>query len=574
MPHIKVPFFSFSFQTQKKKRIYTIFFTLLLLLNTNVIFSQEEAVLQELLKTIEKSSEYDAVKIDRIKNLKAELSMQSGDSLAQRFKLNRLLFNEYRIFKQDSAYKYAQKCRELSENLGSIGLIAETTLDLANVCVSAGMFSEALEYLNAISQEEVPKEIRFSYFGLLGRCYSDMGEYSTISYFSERYKEAAQEYHQKSLALAQVDSWDYTMLRGYLEYRDGKLDEALTDITPLLNVRGDLRSQAVINSVLGDIHARLGNEQKAILHLSRSSIADIKSSAKENLAMIQLAEFLFEQGEVKLASTFIKKANQDAEFYGARQRKIRVGAILPLIEEQIIEQVETQRARLYSQNIMLSVLLVFVLLLAIVAYIQLRRLKRARWALVEAHKNLQIKNEQIIQVNETVNLNNKELNRVNDLLLEANKIKEEYIGFFFSQDADIFEKFKEFKTRIEANLKKDNIEGIKYLVKSYDLKKEKKKLLQNFDEAFIKLFPNFIEEFNSLLKEVSQIEIKDGQILNKELRIFALIRLGITHNEIIAQILGYSVNSIYTYKTKIRNKSFLDKKDFDQMLLQKTRLKL
>ena len=81
--------------------------------------------------------------------------------------------------------------------------------------------------------------------------------------------------------------------------------------------------------------------------------------------------------------------------------------------------------------------------------------------------------------------------------------------------------------------------------------------MQSFDEAFIKLFPDFINEFNSLLKEEEQIEIKKGQLLNKELRIFALIRLGIKHNEIIAQVLGYSVNSIYAYKTKIRNKKNL-----------------
>ncbi|WP_372920121.1 DUF6377 domain-containing protein, partial [Salegentibacter sp.] len=109
---------------------------------------------------------------------------------------------------------------------------------------------------------------------------------------------------------------------------------------------------------------------------------------------------------------------------------------------------------------------------------------------------------------------------------------------------------------------------------SLNLRREKEKLMRNFDEAFIKLFPNFIEEFNSLLKPEEQITLKNGQLLNKELRIFALIRLGIKHNEIIAQILGYSVNSIYAYKTKIRKKSRLDKKDFDDKLIENTTLRL
>ena len=536
-------------------------------------FSQQNEDLAELLVHIEKSAEYDAIKVERIDSLYHQLVSQRAGALQNRFDLSRSLFFEYRIFKQDSAFKYGIQSKNLAQKLGDKRLIAETTLDLANVCVSAGAFSEALAYLNGTDLVNIPEDIRFSLYGLLGRCYSDMADYSTITYFSNLYRKKAKEYHQKSLELATPDTWDYIMLRGYLNYKYGKLQKALEDLIPSLDMRQDLRSQAVVNSVLGDIYVQLGDREKAIKYLSQSSIADIKSSAKENLSMIQLAEFLFQKGDVKLASVFIKKANEDAEAYGAQQRKIRVGAILPLIEEQIINQVEKQRERLSQQNIMLSVLLAILLMLAIVTYIQLRRLKLARRALLVAHKDLQVKNERIVEVNETINNKNGELNRVNDLLLEANKIKEEYIGFFFTQDADIFEKFKEFKTRIDHNLKSNNLEGIKYLSKAYDLKKEKKKLLQSFDEAFIKLFPDFINEFNSLLKEEEQIEIKKGQLLNKELRIFALIRLGIKHNEIIAQVLGYSVNSIYAYKTKIRNKSFLDKKDFDQMLLEKTRLK-
>ena len=558
-----------------RSKTYLFVLMLLLFFQSWIGYGQrEEQVIQELLKTIEKSDQYDALKIERIDSLYRQLVSQKKEALKARFELNRSLFFEYQVFKQDSAFKYGIQSKKLAEALGDERLIAETTLDLANVCISAGMFSEALAYLDGEDLNTIPKDLRFSLYGMLGRCYSDMADYSSITYFTQLYREQAKAYHQKSLELATPGTWDYIMLSGYLNYKYGDFDQALEDLIPSLAMRDDLRSQAVVNSVLGDIYVQLGDREQAIKHLSKSSIADIKSSAKENLSMIQLAEFLFQSGDVKLASVFIKKANEDAEAYGAQQRKIRVGAILPLIEEQIINQIEMQRKKLAQQNILLSLLLVVVLMLAMITYVQLRRLKRARRALLVAHKDLQVKNDRIVEVNETINSKNEELNSLNDLLLEANKIKEDYIGFFFTQDADIFEKFKEFKTRIDHNLKSNNLEGIKYLSKTYDLKKEKKKLLQSFDEAFIKLFPDFITEFNALLKEEEQIALKPGQLLNKELRIFALIRLGIKHNEIIAQVLGYSVNSIYAYKTKIRNKSFLDKKDFDQMLLEKTRLKL
>jgi hypothetical protein len=318
----------------------------------------------------------------------------------------------------------------------------------------------------------------------------------------------------------------------------------------------------------------MGEKEKAIPHFAKAAIADIQTSAKENLAVIRLSEIMFERGDTRLASVFIHKANDDATFYGAQQRKIRVGAILPLIEEQIIDRIEKQRSRLFTQNVIMTVLLFFVLGLLVVIAFQVKRLKVARRVIEKAHENLKNVNSEITAVNSRVQKQNEELNRVNNLLQEANKIKEEYIGFFFTQDADIFEQFRVFKAKIEEDLNADKVEKAKYTLSKFDLKKEKEKLLQNFDEAFIKLFPNFIKEFNSLLKPNEQIKLKKGQLLNKELRIFALMRLGIYHNEVIAQILGYSVNSIYAYKSKIRKKSLLDKQDFDQQLIENTTLKL
>jgi len=363
-------------------------FNFCLVLFCGEISAQKNDVLDELLQTIEQSDAYDRIKVERINDLSNQLYALDGASVQQQFDLNRALFFEYRIFKQDSAFKYAIQSKLLAEQLGDERLIGETTLDLANVCVSAGMFSEALAYLNDADLDDIPKDIRFSLNGLLGRCYSDMADYSTISYYSDLYRKRAKDYHQKSLELAVPDTWDFIMLRGYLNFKYGNLEEALKDLKPSLAMRDDLRSQAVVNSVLGDIYVQMGVEELAIKHLAQSSIADIKSSAKENLSMIQLAEFLFKKGDVKLASVFIKKANADAEAYGAQQRKIRVGAILPNIEEQIINQVETQRARLSKQNIMLSILLVVLLALAIITYVQLRRLKRARKALLVAHNDL------------------------------------------------------------------------------------------------------------------------------------------------------------------------------------------
>ena len=537
-------------------------------------YSQEEELLEELKATIAKAPQYDAVKLNKIDSLRQELQITSSEALKDRYRLNHQLLQEFKVFNQDSAFVYGLQTRKMAEQLDSLPLIAEAVVDLADVSVAAGMYKETLDYLNTLDPQEIPENLRSLYFGLLGRVYSEMAEYSNLDYFSKNYNRLAADYRGKALNLTDPGTFFHSFLNAFITYTRGEKDLALKEFQDLLSQDLAPREKALVHYLLGDIYEQKGEPEKAIEHFAEASIIDVKTSTKETLAIIRLSELLFETGDTRNASVFIQKANADAAFYGAQHRKIQVGAILPLIEESVIKRIEEQRQRLYTQNIIVSLLLLFVMALAVVIYLQVRKLKRARKAILEAHENLQLVNAELSRVNDEIQSKNAELNQLNSKLLEANKIKEEYIGFFFTHDADIFEKFREFKSKIETDLKEDKIDKAKFTLNNYDLKKEKEKLLKNFDEAFIKLFPNFIKEFNSLLKPEEQIQLKNGQLLNKELRIFALMRLGINHNEVIAQILGYSVNSIYAYKTKIRKKSLLDKQDFDQQLVENTTLKL
>ncbi len=529
---------------------------------------------KQIIEAIEKTATFDALKEKRIQNLKLKLVQLPEKNNLRRYQVNLELFNEYRIFKQDSAFQYALRLRQLAKDLDSIPLIATAAFNLSDISVSAGMYKEALEFMETIEVEKLPENMRSLYYGLYGRLYNEMAEYSNLPYFSSRYLKQAREYRKSALGYTEKGTFFNLFLQSFFEYKHDSLKNALSNFEDLLKLNLGFRDLALVHYFIGDIHSQLNNKEEAITHFSKASIADIKNSTKENLAMIRLAELYFESGKIKTASILIRKANDDAAFYGAQQRKLRVAAILPIIEKQLVAQIEKQKQKLYRQNIIVSLLLFFVIGFAVVILIQVLRMKRARKIIEKAHDELKSTNQRIVQVNDQINSKNKQLNQLNDKLLEANKIKEEYIGFFFTQDAGIFEKFREFKSKIERDLKDEDINKLNYTVNNLNLKREKEKLLVNFDEAFIKLFPNFIEEFNSLLKPDEQIILKNGQLLNKELRIFALIRLGIHHNEVIAQILGYSVNSIYAYKTKIRKKSKLNKKKFDQELIENTTLKL
>ena len=175
-------------------------------------------------------------------------------------------------------------------------------------------------------------------------------------------------------------------------------------------------------------------------------------------------------------------------------------------------------------------------------------------------KNLQVAKRIISEANDT-------LTETNHQLSDANKIKEEYIWYYFNTTADYINKLDSLKKSMDMKLMTKKMEDMRFTVDSINIKKERDDLYHNFDKVFLKLFPDFVTVFNSFLREEDKVHPKDDHLLNTELRIFALIRMGIHDNEKIAKILDYSVTTIYTYKTRIRSKSILPNEEFDRQIM-------
>ena len=265
---------------------------------------------------------------------------------------------------------------------------------------------------------------------------------------------------------------------------------------------------------------------------------------------------------------------------------MQIGAILPLIEGQMIKTIQSQKEKLITSLIVFAFLILLLAGFAIIVRNQVRKLKIARLSLLHINQQLieandlkekynsQLKetNRQLVEANAIKEKYNEQLKEINHQLLEANKIKEEYIGYYFRIDTEFMLRIEKLMANIDKKLIDRKWDEIKLLLKTLDLKREKEDLLKNFDKVFIKLFPNFVSQFNTLFLEDDKIIIKDDQLLNTELRIFALMRLGITENEKIAEILNYSINTIYSYKTKIRNKANIAKDDFDNKIMEITTL--
>ena len=215
----------------------------------------------------------------------------------------------------------------------------------------------------------------------------------------------------------------------------------------------------------------------------------------------------------------------------------------------------------------ITCLIVLVIIFFIIVLKQLKKLRIADNIIISKNDDLNTANESLQKVNKKLDSANRSLSEFNVNLDEANMIKDEYIGFFFNTFSDYIEKIDRLKRSIEKNIKERRYEEVSRVLNRLNTNSERENLSNDFDKVFLNLFPHFVKDFNALLDADKQIVLQNGQLLNTELRIFALIRLGIHENESIGKILNYSVNTIYTYKTRVKNKSSIPNDEFEKKIM-------
>jgi len=506
-----------------------------------------DSLLKELTAVLERTKDYDAAKQKTITQLQSRLNNSPANDIHSLFPLYRDLYNEYRIFQYDSAYRYAGKMQDLACQSGDKQLITEARLNLCFILLSSGLFRETYDSLRITAITPAPDSLKAMYYTLMGRYYYDLANYDYDGgYHSAHYDNQGNIYMDSALAFYPHTSFEYTYYSGLRDFKTARIDQAADYFQKLLDSKDLTDHQlALTASTLSGIFQQKGQTSRTIDLMIQAAIADIRSSTKETFAIFTLADLFYKAGDVKHASLFIETAIHNAEFYGARLRKVQLSSILSLIESEKINAVESERSLLIRYSAVVTLLLIVLVFLIVVIRRQVKKLKKAQQMITEAHE---------VQ------------RQINDKLEEANKIKEEYIGYFFSLDSEFFVKLERLKKTLDQKIAERKLEDIRFIVNNIQLKKEKEELLKSFDTVFLKIFPHFVDKFNALFKEEDQIHLKD-EPLNIDLRIFALIRMGITDNDKIAQILGYSVNTIYAYKTRIKNRSIIPNDEFEARVM-------
>lgn len=272
-----------------------------------------------------------------------------------------------------------------------------------------------------------------------------------------------------------------------------------------------------------------------------AAITDVQLAVKENEALLSLAINLYEDGDINRSYNYIKAALDDANFYNSRFRNTVIARIQPIIEDTYLFKIEQQRKNLRVYALLTSLFVIILIITVYFIYRQIRIVSKAK-------KKLHIMNEQLVGANKSLD--------------EANLIKEKYIGYFTNQCAVYVNKLDEYRKYVSRKIKTGQVDEL-YKFSSRAQEKEGEELYMNFDNAFLELYPDFVKEFNSLLRPEEQFKVEKNQ-LNTELRIFALIRLGITDVNKIAVFLHYSMQTIYNYKSKVKGKSIIGGEQFEE----------
>ncbi len=510
--------------------------------------SNVDSLLQELNKAIATKEEQVQAKLGRIQSLKSKLNALSGTATVEQFELYNKLYHEYKVFIYDSAFKYARKLQETSYQLADPAKISYSKVKLCFILVSSGMYKETFDSLKTINIKALPDSSKLDCYWLKARAYFDLGMYDGDPYYNQTYITTGLNYLDSALQFCEPNTYHYFYISNYKDMTSGDTNKALSEVTYLLEkLPLTAHQRAINNHHLGSLYLDKGDPDKALAAFTVASICDIKAAVKENAALNSVADLLYKKGDVKVAYGLIEEAMKDALYYGAKQRKIEIGSILPIIAAEELRSLESQRTAWLIYSSALTVLGILVLVFLVIIVRQVKKLKAAELLITDA---------------------NHDLKEINHQLREADKIKEEYIGYYFNINSDYLDKIEAVLKAIDQKLTSKKFDDIRFIVSNINLKREREALFVSFDKVFLKLFPDFVTIFNSYFKEEDRIVLKDNQLLNTELRIFALIRMGINDTEKIAKILDYSVNTIYTYKTKVKSKSILPNEEFERKIME------
>lgn len=530
---------------------YSIFMQRLLCIVILVLscLASGQAQLDSLLSVLDAELDKRNVYLTERNALLSSLDQQrkAAPALEEKFNLTLRKVAALESFSFTRASDEVQELKKLAAQSKDPNKIAKALIREAFINLSAGLFHDAVDSLNTLEVGKLPPLLQTDYLSTRARAHLDLANNYVIPELSQRYRNRAIRDLDSAIVIAQDDPFEVLILKSNRAMAIPAPREGINIYHQIKDhPKAGTRLMAKEHAAAGEQYARLGLQDSARLAFAKSAIADERTVTREIVSLVRVARDAYEREDFERSARYIDIGLENANFFDARHRKIEVLAILPLIEEERLQLLNTQRRQFVIFSSLLGILLVLALVLIRQTIKQNRELKERRQALQDALQQLA---------------------ENNDTLRESQKIKEQYIGYFFQTNTKFINSAKTIIDKAAKAIYAADFKEAKYQLKSFNAKQQNKQLLQDFDRAFLTLFPNFVERFQELFPKDIIWQEDNQEDLSTEVRIFALMRLGIRNNEVIARILGYSVNTIYAYRSKVRGKSPLDNDEFDAAVM-------
>ena len=487
---------------------------------SNTVANLPQKEIRDLSYAIKGASSYRADMRRQLDTL--EDSLQNATTDEQRCRLAIELSLEFRPTNTDSALFYAYRARALATDL-DVSLRQRSAIAVVDALSTAGLFTEATELFNGLGRQTMTPEVRLDYW-LAGRRLNGymkgyaLGNRECYSKYDSRY----QQFDDSLLRHLPARS----ELRSFLEcerlVKEGRYHDAekrLTDLLKSLPQESNLYGMAAFQ--MAEVWRNLGDESRYAAMLALSALSDVKGCVTEGMALPTLADWLYRQGEFNDAYNFINFALEEASAGNARMRAVSIARFVPLIDDAYRDKINSSRDELMIYLILVAALFVATIALIVILFKQVRKSKE------NARK-----------------------------LALTSRRQESYIGNFIGLYSSYADRLNHLTKLVSTKLASGQVAELKKLIESGRFTdQDNDDIHKIFDSAFLDIYPDFVSRLNSLLRPEEAIEIKTPATLTPELRIYAFVKLGIDESTRIAQILHYSINTVYTYRNKMRNKA-------------------
>jgi len=519
-----------------------------------------DSLVNELDTVINNRSHYFEVKENRISTLKSSLA-EAGDD-KKRFDILGELVDEYNPYNTDSALVYSVEREAVARRIGDPTRIYNARMNRAAALSAIGMYPEVLEVMKDISTDKLPGYLHPYYFYIMRTLYGRLADYSAFEPEKKRYEELTDAYRDSLMSVNEPGSLAFAISKADQLNINGRPGEALAVMEDFMATH-DLseHDKAICAWTLSESFGLLGDEEARKEQLLVSAISDMKSAVREYISLRSLALQLYKEGDLDRAYRYLNICVEDASKSNARHRIIELNETYPMVNGIYIDAMKRQKRSLQWALAIITV--ISLSLLGALFFIRKQMSKIAA-----ARKTIEENNARLNTLNSRLTESNRELCEANRSIAENSRVKETYIGRYMDQCLEYIERLDSYRKSISKLASSGKTEELKKMVKSSAaIDDELKSFYGNFDSTFLKLFPTFVEDFNKLLQPEEAILPKKPGSLTTELRIFALIRLGITDSDRIAKFLRYSITTIYNYRTRVRNKAAGDRSKLDEQVL-------